>query len=124
MFYLGVDPHKRTCWVPVLDADSQVQGQRKLGTDRATLLAYFGKAPPPAVLGSARSTNGNESGTAGRKRRSPGRGNSRRWLTPVGEHGKVRERTWGSAGSEDRPSKSDEDAPGCASKYGSLRPNR
>ena len=50
MLYLGVDVHKRSCWVTVLDADGQEREQRKLGMDRTTLLGYFGKIPRPAKV--------------------------------------------------------------------------
>jgi transposase len=48
MLYLGVDLHKRSCWVTVLDQDGHELEQRKLSTERATLLEYFGKLPKPA----------------------------------------------------------------------------
>ncbi len=50
MLYLGVDVHKRSCWVTVLDEDGQEREQRKLGMEPATLLAYFGKIAKPAKL--------------------------------------------------------------------------
>jgi len=50
MLYLGVDVHKRSCWVTVLEADGQELEQRKLGMDRRTLLGYFGKIPKPAAV--------------------------------------------------------------------------
>ena len=50
MLYLGVDLHKRSCSVTVLDADGQVKQQWKLGTDRTTLLEYFRKIPQPAKV--------------------------------------------------------------------------
>jgi transposase len=48
MLYLGVDVHKRSCWVTVLDGDGREREQRKLGMDPRTLLGYFGKIPKPA----------------------------------------------------------------------------
>ena len=48
--YLGVDLHKRSCWVTVLDADGHLVESRKLGTERWELLEYFGKVPKPAAL--------------------------------------------------------------------------
>ena len=50
MLSLGVDVHKRSCWVTVLDGDGQELEQRKLGMERATLLGYFGKLPQPAQV--------------------------------------------------------------------------
>ncbi|MCJ7503010.1 MAG: IS110 family transposase, partial [Acidobacteriia bacterium] len=50
MLYLGVDLHKKSCWVTVLDADGQVRDSRQLSTERATLLGYFGKVPRPAKV--------------------------------------------------------------------------
>jgi hypothetical protein len=50
MLYLGVDLHKRSCWVTVLDQDGHGREQRKLSTERATLLEYFGKLPKPAKV--------------------------------------------------------------------------
>jgi hypothetical protein len=51
MLYLGVDLHKRNCWVTVLDQDGHEREQRKLSTERVTLLEYFGKLPKPANAG-------------------------------------------------------------------------
>jgi len=48
--YLGVDLHKKSCWVTVLDADGHQLDSRKLGTEKWELLEYFGKVPQPAVL--------------------------------------------------------------------------
>lgn len=50
MLYLGVDVHKRGCWVTVLEADGQEREQGKLGMEKATLLGYFGKIPRPAAV--------------------------------------------------------------------------
>src|SRR6266702_6049587 len=50
MLYLGVDVHKRSCWVTALDAGGQELEQRKLSMDRRTLLGYFGKVPKPAKV--------------------------------------------------------------------------
>lgn len=48
--YLGVDLHKRTCWVTVLDADGHLLESRKLGTEKWELLAFFGKVRKPAAV--------------------------------------------------------------------------
>ena len=48
--YLGVDLHKRSCWVTVLDADGRLIESRKLGTEKWELLEYFGKLRKPAAL--------------------------------------------------------------------------
>lgn len=50
MLYLGVDVHKRSCWVTVLDADGQEREQRKLGMEARTLREYFGKVGKPAKV--------------------------------------------------------------------------
>lgn len=50
MLYLGVDLHKRSCWVTVLDADGRVLKSVKLGTERWELLEYFGQVEKPAAL--------------------------------------------------------------------------
>jgi transposase len=50
MLYLGVDVHKKNCWVTVLDEDGQELEQRKLSMDRRALLEYFGKVALPAKL--------------------------------------------------------------------------
>lgn len=50
MIYLGVDIHKKNCWVTVLEADGRVREQRKLSMDRASLLDYFGKVEKPAAV--------------------------------------------------------------------------
>lgn len=50
MLYLGVDIHKKSCWVTVLDEEGREREQRKLGMDRAALLEYFGKIAKPAKL--------------------------------------------------------------------------
>jgi hypothetical protein len=49
MLYLGVDIHKKHCWVTVLDEEGHELEQRKLSMDRAALLEYFGKVAKPAV---------------------------------------------------------------------------
>jgi hypothetical protein len=48
--YLGVDLHKRSCWVTVLDADGRRLDSRKLGTERRELLGYLGKVEKPAAV--------------------------------------------------------------------------
>ena len=50
MLYLGVDLHKRSCWVTVLDADGHVVESRKLGTTRRELEEYFGQLAKPAQV--------------------------------------------------------------------------
>ena len=50
MLYLGVDVHKRSCWVTVLNADGQEREQRKLSMDARTLREYFGKIAKPAAV--------------------------------------------------------------------------
>ena len=50
MLYLGVDIHKKNCWVTVLDEDGHEREQRKLSMDRAALREYFGKIAKPAKL--------------------------------------------------------------------------
>jgi Calcium binding len=50
MLYLGVDLHKRSCWVTVLDADGQVVESRKLGTEKWQLQEFFGKVTKPATM--------------------------------------------------------------------------
>jgi hypothetical protein len=48
--YLGVDLHKRSCWVTVLDADGHLLESRRLGTEKWDLLEYFGKVRKPAAV--------------------------------------------------------------------------
>jgi len=48
--YLGVDLHKRSCWVTVLDADGHLLESRKLGTEKWELEEFFGKVRKPAAL--------------------------------------------------------------------------
>jgi len=48
--YLGVDLHKKSCWVTVLDADGHLVESRKLGTEKWELLEYFGKVEKPAAV--------------------------------------------------------------------------
>jgi transposase len=48
--YLGVDLHKRSCWVTVLEADGRLVESRKLGTEKQELLEYFGKVEKPAAV--------------------------------------------------------------------------
>jgi len=50
MLYLGVDLHKSSGWVTVLEADGQVRDSRKLSRERATRLGYFGKVEKPAAV--------------------------------------------------------------------------
>ena len=48
--YVGVDLHKRSCWVTVLDADGHLVESRKLGTEKWELEGYFGKVRKPAAV--------------------------------------------------------------------------
>lgn len=48
--YLGVDLHKRSCWVTVLDADGHLLESRKLGTEKWELLEFFGQVAKPAAV--------------------------------------------------------------------------
>jgi len=48
--YLGVDLHKRSCWVTVLDADGHLIESRKLGTEKRELEEFFGKVGKPAAV--------------------------------------------------------------------------
>jgi transposase len=48
--YLGVDLHKRSCWVTVLDADGRLVESRQLGTEKWELLAFFGQVRKPAAV--------------------------------------------------------------------------
>ena len=50
MLYLGVDIHKKKCWVTVLDEGGQELEQGQLSMDAATLREYFGQIPKPAKL--------------------------------------------------------------------------
>jgi hypothetical protein len=47
--YLGVDLHKRSCWVTVLDADGGLLESQRLGTEKWELQEYFGKVRKPAA---------------------------------------------------------------------------
>ena len=48
--YLGVDLHKKSCWVTVLDTDGHQLDSRKLGTEKWELLEYFEKVEKPAAV--------------------------------------------------------------------------
>lgn len=48
--YLGVDLHKRTCWVTAMTAEGEVRESRSLSTERESLLGYFGKVAKPAAV--------------------------------------------------------------------------
>jgi transposase len=48
--YVGVDLHKTSCWVTVLDADGHVLESRRIGTTKPELLEFFGKVRKPAAL--------------------------------------------------------------------------
>jgi transposase len=58
MLYLGVDIHKKSCWVTVLDEEGHELEQRKLSMDRAARLGYFGKIAKPAKLAGEATFNG------------------------------------------------------------------
>jgi len=48
--YVGVDLHKRSCWVTVLDADGRLLESRRMGTGKQELEAYFGQLRKPAAV--------------------------------------------------------------------------
>jgi transposase len=48
--YLGVDLHKRSCWVTVLDADGRLLESRKMGTEKWELEGFFGQVQKPAAV--------------------------------------------------------------------------
>ena len=48
--YVGVDLHKTSCWVTVLDADGHLLESRRMGTTKPELLEFFGKVRKPAAL--------------------------------------------------------------------------
>ncbi|MGH9401616.1 MAG: IS110 family transposase [Terriglobia bacterium] len=48
--YLGVDLHKRSCWITVMDSQGRILESQRIGTERATLLSYFGQVEKPAAL--------------------------------------------------------------------------
>jgi hypothetical protein len=48
--YLGVDLHKRSCWVTVLDADGHLLESRRLGTEKLELEKYFSQVRKPAAV--------------------------------------------------------------------------
>jgi transposase len=48
--YLGVDLHKRSCWVTAMNPQGEVRGSRRLSTQRSELLAYFGSVEKPAAV--------------------------------------------------------------------------
>jgi len=48
--YVGVDLHKRSCWVTVLDADGHLLESRRIGTTKPELLEFFGKVRKPAEV--------------------------------------------------------------------------
>ena len=48
--YLGVDLHKRSCWVTVLDADGHLVESRRMGTEKLELLEYFSEVRKPAAV--------------------------------------------------------------------------
>jgi transposase len=50
MIYLGVDIHKKNCWVTVLEGDGRIRDQRKLSMAHGSLLDYFGKVEGPAAV--------------------------------------------------------------------------
>ena len=48
--YLGVDLHKRSCWVTAMSPEGEVRESRRLSTERESLLGYFGKVAKPAAV--------------------------------------------------------------------------
>src|SRR5712691_11014495 len=56
--YLGVDLHKRSCWVTVLEGDGHLLESRKLGTEKWELEEFFGKVAKPAALAVEATFNG------------------------------------------------------------------
>jgi len=48
--YVGVNLHKRSCWVTVLDADSHLLESRRIGTTKPGLLEFFGQVRKPAAV--------------------------------------------------------------------------
>ena len=48
--YVGVDLHKRSCWVTVLDADGHLLESRRIGTTKPELLEFFGQVRKPAAV--------------------------------------------------------------------------
>lgn len=48
--YLGVDLHKKSCWVTAMNGEGRVVDSRRVSTERGELLAYFGRVEKPAAL--------------------------------------------------------------------------
>lgn len=48
--YLGVDLHRRSCWITVMKAEGRVLESRRLSTECSGLLAYFSLVPKPAAV--------------------------------------------------------------------------
>lgn len=48
--YLGVDLHKKSCWVTAMDAEGRIPESQRIGTERERLLGYFGRVRKPAAL--------------------------------------------------------------------------
>ena len=48
--YLGVDLHKKSCWITVMNVEGQILESQRIGTERETLLSYFGRVEKPAAL--------------------------------------------------------------------------
>lgn len=48
--YLGVDLHKKSCWITVMNGEGRILASQRIGTERGTLLSYFGKVEKPAAL--------------------------------------------------------------------------
>lgn len=48
--YLGVDLHKKSCWITVMNGEGRILDSRRIGTERETLLKYFGQVEKPAAL--------------------------------------------------------------------------
>lgn len=48
--YLGVDLHKRSCWITVMNGEGQVLDSQRIGTERETLESYFRRVEKPAAV--------------------------------------------------------------------------
>lgn len=48
--YLGVDLHKKSCWITAMNAEGQIVESRRLSTERSDLLTYFRGVKKPAAV--------------------------------------------------------------------------
>lgn len=48
--YLGVDLHKKSCWVTVMNTEGRVLESQRMGTERERLVSYFGRVEKPAAV--------------------------------------------------------------------------